>query len=93
MKYLGSVIGNEESKLLKLSKKAVDSLESAARKIRSVELIEDKEFRGVDHSNLNQVEYELMMDESSSPERIADESANPKAKGIQTLFKQLQNLF
>lgn len=94
-KYLGSVLGNEESKLLKLSKKAI---ESAAKKIRSVELIEDKEFRAVDHSNLNQVEYELMMDESSPPERIeenADGSVKEMSKsiGLQTLFKQFQDLF
>lgn len=98
--YFAKVIGEEENKLLNLSKKAVESaVESVAKQVRSVELIEDKEFRaGIDHSNLSPVEHELMMDEASSVHKIsADDNDSsqglPKKTGIELLFKQFQNLF
>lgn len=94
-KYFSSIVGNEENKLLNLSKKAIASAVK-----RSAELIEDKEFRaGIDHSNLNQVEYEVLMDETSPVEKItASTDANslngpPKKTGLELLFKQFQDLF
>ena len=107
-KYLSSIIGNKENELLKLAKKELSPLLSANKNKRSaksldekrnvVELIEDPELRDFDHSNLKQVEYELLADESSMIEKIEDKFEDSfekiaKNSGFKSLFKKVKDIF
>lgn len=90
-KYLGSLVGNKENESLNLTKKAINQL------TRSVEIIQGPDFKSINpQQQSNQVEYDLMMDESMV-EKIEDKIEDSigkiaKSTGFKSFLKRFQDV-
>ena len=90
-KYWRTLLGARENESLNLTKKAT------SKKTRSVEQTDQEKIRVVDHSNLNQVDYELVADESVAGklgEKLEDSFDRLVNKAnLKSIFKQFQDIF